>query len=72
MRRLNVEWLDANERIGDAAVDYTDIPVGGSTLRLPVGGRANLYRFTGPSSVMARSAAATLTYSYQDFERAKF
>ncbi|MEO7823726.1 MAG: carboxypeptidase-like regulatory domain-containing protein [Gemmatimonadaceae bacterium] len=69
MRRLDVEWLDGNRRIGDAVVDYTDMPVGGSALRLPVGGRAALYRITGPMSLAVRSASATFTHEYHDFAR---
>jgi hypothetical protein len=67
MRRLDVEWLDATRRIGEASIDYADIAIGSSTLRLPVSGRAALHRFSGPVALFARSATATFTYAYRNF-----
>jgi hypothetical protein len=72
MRRIDVEWLDATRRVGDATIDYADITVGGSRLRFPSHGRAALYRFSGPVGLFARSATGTLTYAYRDFEQVRF
>ncbi|MFN2566742.1 MAG: hypothetical protein ABR499_17230 [Gemmatimonadaceae bacterium] len=70
MRRLDVEWVRGNRQVGESRVDYADVAMDGSTLRLPSGGRGSA-RPGGVQRTLVSRAAATLSYSYRDFEQVR-
>jgi hypothetical protein len=68
MRRLDVEWVRGNRRVGESRVDYTDVAVDGGTLRLPSGGQGSA-RASGVQRTLVTGATARLTFTYRDFEQ---
>ncbi len=68
IRRLEFEHLQNGRSIAQTHVDYQDLTVGGSRLRLPASGHVE-GRPSGRVSALMTGVAATLTYSYRGFER---
>jgi len=60
-----VAWLRGDDRVGEARVEYGDIPIAGSTLRLPAAGRATV-RPSGVSRVAVSRATVTIRFEYRD------
>ena len=70
IRRLEFEWLDGDRAFASSAVDYADVPVAGSALRLPTVGRATLDA-RGPASALVSGATSEITFTYGDFAPAR-
>ena len=70
MRRLEFEYVDAedDDPFARSRVDYADVPVGGSTLRLRTTGDGAIRRIRGPMRAAVKRASATFTYTYQDVQ----
>jgi hypothetical protein len=70
IRRLEVEHLQGERSLAQTSVDYRDIPVGDGRMRLPASGKVE-GRPSGVVSAIITAVAATLTYTYQGFERVR-
>ena len=70
MRRLDVEWVRGNRRVGESRVHYADVAIDGGMLRLPSGGQGSA-RTSGVQRTLVTRAAATLTFTYRDFEQTR-
>jgi hypothetical protein len=68
IRRLEFEHFQNGRSIANTHVDYRDVTVGGSRLRLPSSGRVE-GRPSGRLGLLLTGVAATLTYSYRGFEQ---
>jgi hypothetical protein len=67
-RRIDLEYLDAEDLRGTVRLDFGDVPVGGGALRMPVGGDINLR----PSRTdPARHTRTTFTITYTGFEEVR-
>jgi hypothetical protein len=67
-RRIDLEYVDGDERRGTVRLDFGDVSVAGGTLRLPVGGEINLR----PSRTDPEKRTETkLTMTYTTFEEAR-
>lgn len=67
-RRLDLEYLDGDDRRGTVRLDFGDVSVAGGTLRLPVGGESNLR----PSRTdPGKHTETKLTITYTSFEEAR-
>jgi hypothetical protein len=67
IRRLEFEYLKEGRQFAESRVDYGDVPVDGSVLRLPVGGHASI-RLSGTSRALATRATSTFRYLYRDIQ----
>jgi hypothetical protein len=70
IRRLEFDYLRGGRPFAAAHLEYDDLRVAGSTLRLPVRGGAAL-RTTGVGRMAALGATATLVYEYGGFQRVR-
>ena len=70
IRRLELEHLRGGNAFARSRIDYKDIRVGASTLRLPSGGWASV-RATGMNRTMVTGANAAITYTYRAFEQVR-
>jgi hypothetical protein len=68
IRRLEFEYLRGGRPFATSYLEYEDLGVAGSTLRLPVRGGATMRTF-GVGRMAALGATATLVYTYGGFER---
>jgi hypothetical protein len=67
MRRLNLQYLEDGHLKSEVSVEYADVDVDGSKLRLPSRGTAAVL---APSNAPKGSRVdGTLTYSYSRFAR---
>jgi hypothetical protein len=63
-RRIELEYVDGDDRRGTVRLDFSDVAVAGGTLRMPVGGEINLR----PSRKdPARRTESRVTWTYSDF-----
>lgn len=69
VKRIEYEHLDGDKPFSNVDIEYADVRVGGSVLRLPSSGNATL-RVRGPSRMLASGASATLVYTYSGFAEA--
>lgn len=67
-RRIDLEYLDGDDLRGTVRLDFGDVPVGGGTLRMPVGAEINL-RLSRPDP--ARRPESRLTITYTGFEEVR-
>jgi hypothetical protein len=70
IRRLEFDYLRGGRPFATAHLEYDDLRIAGSTLRLPVRGGAAM-RTTGVGRMAALGATATLAYEYSGFERVR-
>ncbi|HET7456645.1 MAG TPA: carboxypeptidase-like regulatory domain-containing protein [Gemmatimonadaceae bacterium] len=71
-RRLEFEWVERGDVIGESSVDYDDLAVsGGTTLRLPSSGRAAIRRLSGPARAFITGGMVNFTYYYQSFKNTR-
>jgi hypothetical protein len=70
VRRLEFAYLDGGRPYAEVRLDYGDVAVGGSALRLPTGGRATI-RVRGAQAALLSRGEATLAYTYGTFEPAR-
>lgn len=66
LRTLELEHFRDDRRVGQSRIDYAEITIDGSSLRLPVAGVASI-RASGPNRTLVSGATAQLAYSYRDF-----
>lgn len=71
IRRLELEHVDGDRSLARSSIDYEAVAVDGSTLRLPATGRVT-GRPRGFLGTLVTGVAATLTYTYQNFEHIRF
>lgn len=69
VRRIEYEHLDRGNPFSRVSVDYRDVAVRGSVLRLPAGGAATL-SIRGAGRALASRADVRLTYTYWGFAEA--
>jgi hypothetical protein len=69
VRRLDLEYLDGGRPYAEARLDYGDVSVGGSRLRLPTGGFARV-RVRGAQAALLSRGEARIAYAYRDVEPA--
>jgi hypothetical protein len=65
MRRLELEYLNGDERFGQVIVAYADVAVAGTTLRLPTTGSFSTRLLQAPRGT---TATGTIAFSYWGFE----
>ncbi|HZF66927.1 MAG TPA: carboxypeptidase-like regulatory domain-containing protein [Gemmatirosa sp.] len=66
-RRLDVRWIRGDAPFARATMQYDDVPVIGSTLRLPVGATAVLQPSALTARAIVRGASSQLVIRYLDF-----
>lgn len=69
IRRLEFEYLKEGRQFAESRVEYGDVPVDGTLLRLPVGGHASI-RPSGASRALATRATSTFRYVYANIQAA--
>jgi hypothetical protein len=67
-RRIDVEYVDGEEKRGTVRLDFGDVPIAGGTLRMPVGGA---YRMRPSRKNPEKRTEGKLTYTYADFEEVR-
>jgi hypothetical protein len=70
IRRMEIEWLRSNDAVGRSRIDYADIDVAGSRLRLPASGHATA-RPSGLTRTLIRRAEVSLTFEYRDVQQVR-
>lgn len=70
IRRLEFEYLRGGRPFATSYLEYEDLSIAGSTLRLPVRGGAAMRTF-GVGRMAATGATATLAYEYGGFQRVR-
>lgn len=65
IRRLEIDYLKGTRAFATGSIEYADLPIAGSTLRLPVSGRAVL-RASGVTRALVSGASSAFTYAYRD------
>jgi hypothetical protein len=61
-RRIELEYVDGDNQRGTVRLDFADLPVGGGTLRMPVGGDINV-RPSRKDPARHTESRFTITYS---------
>jgi hypothetical protein len=61
-RRIELEYVDADDQRGSVRLDFSDVSVAGGTLRMPVGGEIDL-RPSRTDPAMRTESRLTITYS---------
>jgi hypothetical protein len=65
MRRLELEYLNGDKPLGNVTVDYRDVAVAGTALRLPVAGSVSLRPVQAPRGT---TVMGTFSFNYWGFE----
>jgi hypothetical protein len=64
-RRLELEYVDGEESRGTVRIDFGDVAVAGSTLRIPVGGA---FAMRPSRKNPTKRTEGKLTFTYSGFE----
>ena len=65
MRRLELEYLNGDKPLGNVTVEYRDVAVAGTALRLPVAGSVSLRPLQAPRGT---TVMGTFSFNYWGFE----
>jgi hypothetical protein len=68
MRRLDLEYIEGEKVLAKATLDYGDVAIEKSRLRLPTSGTVIGWP-TGATGLVVTEVEAAVTLRYTDFER---